>query len=215
MTPSDPTHVRESDTDRPAAGFGRTEEGTSPPAATQVPAQRAGGSPTRAAEPSGQPGGRPTRRWRMRRRSGAPVAIVLVLAGLWVASVPYFGPYLGFGYDASPLVDDPVLTPDRLWLTALPALVIVVGGLVLGLSRNRVTAAIGAVSAMNGGAWLVIGPVVSQLWGAAGPGNEIGVPLGGVALRVVDQLVVFYGVGVVVVVLAAFALGRDSRPSRD
>lgn len=211
---AEPTMERRADADRPVGGAGRGDERT-PPDGVGLPTQCDTDGPPPATDPGGQPDARASRRWTMRRGTGALTAIVLILAALWVGAVPYLGPYLGFGYDASPLVDDPVLTPDRLWLTALPALAILVGGLILGPSRNRVTAASGAVSAIAGGAWLIVGPSISQLWGAPGPGRAIGAPIGGTALRVLDQLVVFYGVGVVVIVLAAFALGRAFGPTTE
>ncbi len=147
-------------------------------------------------------------RFAMRRRNGAVAAGLLLLAGLWVGSVPFLGPYFGYGFDASPAADTPVFTLDRLWLTTLPAIAIVLGGVILGPSRHRATGALGALLALLGGVWLVVGPAVSRLWGAAGPGAEIGIPIGPTWMQVLAQLSVFYGIGVLVVILAAVALAR-------
>ena len=65
---------------------------------------------------------------------------------------------------------------------------------------------------MAGGAWFAVGPAVSRLWDhAAGP---IGGPLFGYTRQMLELVGYFYGLGVVVVGLAAFAHGRFvSRPA--
>jgi hypothetical protein len=59
------------------------------------------------------------------------------------------------------------------------------------------------------GAWFAIGPVVSRLWGNGQP--QPGSPVGGSTLSaVVEEIGFFTGLGVVIVFLAAAALGRFS-----
>ena len=66
--------------------------------------------------------------------------------------------------------------------------------------------------AMAGGAWFAVGPAVSRLW-EHGPG-PIGVPLFGHTRQTFELIGYFYGLGIVVMGLAAFALGRFvSRPA--
>lgn len=77
-------------------------------------------------------------------------------------------------------------------------------------STDRVSGWLGGWLALAGGIWFTIGPVISQLWGARGPGGPIGEPLGTNGLQVLEQLGYFYGFGALVTALAAFALGRLS-----
>ena len=66
---------------------------------------------------------------------------------------------------------------------------------------------------MVGGAWLVIGPVLSRTWEHNGAG-PIGAPLYGPTRQSVELIGYFYGVGVLIVALSAFSLGRFvSRPA--
>ena len=79
--------------------------------------------------------------------------------------------------------------------------------LIVLTSANRATAAFGAWLAALAGAWFVIGAPVSSLWASSGL-PQIGTPVGGTLLRVVEQIGFFSGLGVVIVFFAALALGR-------
>ncbi|MGQ0718984.1 MAG: hypothetical protein ACT4NP_17045 [Pseudonocardiales bacterium] len=145
----------------------------------------------------------------MPRSRGAVSGSLLALLGVWGAIIPFIGPYFSYAFG----VADPwVFTLDRLWLNILPGLLVFLGGLILGPSADRFSGGLGAWLALTGGIWFTIGPVVSQLWGAGGPGNPIGAPLGTNVMQVLEQVGYFYGLGAVVTALAAFALGRLSRP---
>jgi hypothetical protein len=141
----------------------------------------------------------------MQRSRGAVSGTLLIPLGIWGALIPFIGPYfnVAFGTDQAW-----VWSANRFWLSVLPGIAVVLGGLLLAPSANRITGGLGAWLALAGGVWFVIGPVVSQLWGAGGPGSEIGQPLGGTAMRTLEQLVAFYGLGALITALAAFALGR-------
>jgi len=141
----------------------------------------------------------------MRRSRGALSAVLLVLLGLWGALVPFIGPYFGYAFGS----DQPwVYTTDRLWLNILPGVAVLIGGLILGPSGNRLGGGFGAWLALVGGIWFTVGPSVSQLWGPPGAAGPIGQPLGSTGLVVAEQLGYFFGLGALVTMLAAGALGR-------
>ena len=140
----------------------------------------------------------------MRRSRGAFSGFLLVLLGLWGALIPFVGPYFHFAY-----------TPDtawtyntaRLWLEILPGAAVFLGGFLLMIATGRHVALFGALLAAAAGAWFTLGPVLSPLWN-----NHV--PMGGspasstVYMRIMEQLGFFYALGVVIVFIAAAALGR-------
>jgi hypothetical protein len=136
------------------------------------------------------------------RSRGAVSGVLLVLLGLWGGLLPFAGPYADFGFAP----DEPwVYTADRLQLSVAPAVATAVGGLIVLLVANRVVAVIGAWLAALGGAWFAIGGPVATLWDVPG----VGAPLGAEeARRLAEHLSGFTALGVVVVFLAALALGR-------
>jgi hypothetical protein len=140
----------------------------------------------------------------MRRSRGAFSGFLLMLLGLWGALIPFVGPYFHYAY-----------TPDkawtyntgRLWLEILPGAAVFLGGFLLMIARGRHTALFGALLAAAAGAWFTLGPVLSPLWN-----NHV--PMGGspasgtVYMRIMEQLGFFTALGVVIVFVAAAALGR-------
>ena len=140
----------------------------------------------------------------MRRSRGAFSGFLLMLLGLWGALIPFVGPYFHYAY-----------TPDkawtyntgRLWLELLPGAAVFLGGFLLMIARGRHTALFGALLAAVAGAWFTLGPVLSPLWN-----NHV--PMGGtpasntVYMRIMEQLGFFTALGVVIVFIAAMALGR-------
>jgi hypothetical protein len=140
----------------------------------------------------------------MRRSRGAFSGFLLILLGLWGALIPFVGPYFHYAY-----------TPDkawtyntgRLWLELLPGAAVFLGGVLLMVARSRHTALFGALLAAAAGAWFTLGPVLSPLWNHH-------VPMGGspasssVYMRIMEQLGFFTALGVVIVFIAAVALGR-------
>jgi hypothetical protein len=95
----------------------------------------------------------------------------------------------------------------RLWLEILPGAAVFLGGLLLIIATGRYVAAFGALLAAAGGAWFTLGTVLSPLWNTQ-------VILGGwpagstVFMRIMEQLGFFSALGVVIVFIAAAALGR-------
>jgi hypothetical protein len=140
----------------------------------------------------------------MRRSRGAFSGFLLMLLGLWGALIPFVGPYFDYAY-----------TPDkawtyntgRLWLELLPGAAVFLGGFLLMVARSRHTALFGALLAAVAGAWFTLGTVLSPLWNHH-------VPMGGspasstVYMRIMEQLGFFTALGVVIVFVAAVALGR-------
>ena len=140
----------------------------------------------------------------MRRSRGAFSGFLLILLGLWGALIPLVGPYFNYAY-----------TPDkawtyntgRLWLELLPGAAVVLGGVLLMVARGRHTALFGALLAAAAGAWFTLGTVLSPLWNHHIPMG--GSPAGSsVYMRIMEQLGFFTALGVVIVFVAAVALGR-------
>jgi hypothetical protein len=128
---------------------------------------------------------------------------ILVVLGVWGGLIPFIGPYFGYAFGSHATW---FYTTNRLWLSILPGATVVVGGLILMRSGHRASGALGAWLAMAGGAWFAVGPAVSRLWEhGSGP---IGAPLFGHIRQTFELIGYFYGLGVVIVGLAAFALGR-------
>lgn len=146
---------------------------------------------------------------RISRKTGAMTGFMLIVLGLWGGLVPLIGPYFGFAFGSHATWD---LTMNRFWLDVLPGAAVVVGGLMLLWSGHRLSGTVASWMAMAGGAWFAVGPAFSRLW-EHGPG-PIGVPLFGHTRQTFELIGYFYGLGVVVMGLAAFALGRFvSRPA--
>jgi hypothetical protein len=135
------------------------------------------------------------------RSRGALSGTLLVLLGLWGALIPFVGPYFDYAY-----------TPDETWnyttgrliLEILPGAGAVLGGLLVLGSANRAVAMLGGWLAALSGAWFVLGVPLSALW--ASP--TVGEPIGGTTRQVLEYVAFFGGLGVAIVFLAAFALGR-------
>jgi len=140
----------------------------------------------------------------MRRSRGAFSGFLLILLGLWGALIPFVGPYFHYAY-----------TPDkawtyntgRLWLELLPGAAVFLGGVLLMVARGRHTALFGALLAAAAGAWFTLGTVLSPLWNHHIPMG--GSPAGSsVYMRIMEQLGFYTALGVVIVFVAAAALGR-------
>ena len=132
----------------------------------------------------------------------------MILLGIWGALIPFVGPYFHYAFGSFQTWH---YTSERLWLCIVPGAVAVIGGLMLLRSSHRSSGLLGGWMAMAAGAWFAIGPTVSLLWHHAG--NPIGAPMGGHTRQALEWLGYFTGLGVLIVALAAFAMGRYfSRP---
>lgn len=145
-------------------------------------------------------------RWRVPRSRGATSGVLLVLLGIWGGLIPFVGPNFNFAY--TPNVSW-TMTSGRLWLEVLPGAAALLGGLIMLGSTHRAAAVFGGWLAAVAGGWFVVGPSVSSLWAHGQP--QTGVPTATTALgTMVQEIAFFYGLGVVILFLAATALGRLS-----
>ena len=141
---------------------------------------------------------------KLSRTRGAASGILLVLLGAWGALIPFIGPSFNFAY-----------TPDqswkwtaaRGWYEVLPGSVTFVAGLLLLLGTTRASTVLGAWLGIAGGAWFVVGPAISTEITLGSIGRPVGDNAG---LRAAEILAFFYGLGAIILFLAASAFGRLS-----
>ncbi len=134
------------------------------------------------------------------RSRGMLSGLLLVLLALWGGLIPFVGPYFDFGFGSS---DAWVYSNAKLVLSVLPAIAVGLGGLMLMATANRPVAHFGGWLAAAGGLWFVVGNTLAALWNMG-----VGTPLGGEARQVAERLSFFEGLGAIMVLLAALALGR-------
>jgi hypothetical protein len=139
---------------------------------------------------------------RVPRSRGAVSGFLLILLGAWGALVPFFGPYLDYSYGTDQTWH---WTTARLWLEVLPGAAAALGGLLLLVSAHRIAASLGGWLAALGGAWFIVGLTLAPLLHLGSVGQPLSTSDRG---RAAAQLGYFYGVGVLILFLAAFALGR-------
>ena len=140
---------------------------------------------------------------RLGRSTGALSGLLIILLGIWGGLIPFIGPYFDYSFGVNSTWH---YTSDRLWLEILPGAVAVVGGLLLILAATRVAGVVGGWLALLAGAWFVIGPAASLTWeSGTGP---IGRPLFGSTRQAFELIGYFYGLGALIIALAAFSIGR-------
>jgi hypothetical protein len=146
----------------------------------------------------------------MQRSRGAMSGLLLILLGAWGALVPFVGPYFDFAFSPDRAW---AWTEARGWLQVLPGAVAVVGGLLLLVSSNRVTAMLGGWLGAIAGAWFVVGRASAALLGI----GDAGTPVAATEAKTLTlELAYFYGLGALIVFVGAAALGRISvRSVRD
>src|SRR5260370_16854088 len=111
---------------------------------------------------------------RIPRTRGAASGLLLILLGAWGGLVPFVGPYFHFAYTPDRAW---AYTTGRLWLEILPGVAVALGGFIVLASARRPLAMFGAFVAALGGAWFVVGNLVSALWNGGTP--PAGVPVRG------------------------------------
>ncbi len=142
---------------------------------------------------------------RVRRSRGVLSGLLLVLLGAWGALVPFVGPYFRYAYTPDQAW---TYTTGRLWLEILPGAATLLGGLIVLASSYRPVAHFGAWLAALSGAWFTLGSLVGPVW--IKMHMVPGVPVGSAVTRAGEQIGFFTGLGVVIVLLAAMAIGRFS-----
>ena len=145
-----------------------------------------------------------TAKLRVSRSRGALSGVLLILLGLWGGLVPFVGPYFHYAYTPDRAWD---FTAGRVWLEVLPAVGTIAGGMIMAGSRLRPVAMFGAWLAALSGAWFAVGGLLVSLVRRSTSVVQ-GVPVGGSTARAVEQIGFFTGLGVVIVFIAALALGR-------
>lgn len=137
---------------------------------------------------------------------GATSGVLLLIFGAWAAIVPFIGPYLNFAYTPSTNTAW-IWTESRGWFEVAPGAAAFAGGLLLLLTTNRAVAILGAWLGIAGGAWLIVGPsltdVLNKSIGTPDPASSTNV-------QALEELFFFYGVGALILFVASVALGRLS-----
>ncbi len=140
---------------------------------------------------------------RVPRSRGAFSGVLLILLGMWGGLAPFIGPYIHYAYTPDQAWH---WTSGRLWMEVLPGIATLLGGIVVVLSRMRPVALLGAWLAVLAGAWFAVGSTLAPLWNLAL--SSLGTPVGSPTARALEQVGFFTGLGVVIVLVAAFVLGR-------
>jgi hypothetical protein len=140
---------------------------------------------------------------RIPRTKGAFSGFLIILLGLWGGLIPFVGPYFNYAMHTDQTWH---WFADRGWLEVLPAAVTVIGGFILMSGSTRASASFGALLALAGGLWFIIGPNVSMLWNHGQ--ITVGPPIGKHNItRTLEWLGFFYGVGGLITLFSAYALG--------
>jgi hypothetical protein len=147
---------------------------------------------------------------RVPRSRGVASGLLLVLLGAWGALVPFVGPYFHFAYTPDTAW---TWTSGRLFLSVLPGVAAVLGGLILLVSAFRPAAMVGACLAAAAGAWFAAGALFAPLSSTTTLGSrpaafDPGTATGGPVHIVAEHLAFFTGLGLVIVFIAGLAFGR-------
>jgi hypothetical protein len=124
---------------------------------------------------------------------------VILIAGLWGGLVPFVGPAFHFALGPN---HSWTWTSGRFYLSVLPAIAAILGGLILLFGGPRLSGRIGALLALAGGVWFAIGPTVSLLWAT----DAEGLPHGPKGTRMLEALTYHTGLGVLIASFAAYSL---------
>jgi hypothetical protein len=140
---------------------------------------------------------------RVPRRRGVVSGLLLFLLGAWGAIAPFVGPYFHYGY---PPMDTWHWTAARGWLEVLPGAGAALMGLMMMVAASRIVVLVCGCLAAAAGAWFVVGPTLAD------PLNLVlGQPTDSRQwMRIIEQLGMFSALGVLIVFVAAIAVGRVS-----
>jgi hypothetical protein len=132
-----------------------------------------------------------------------PVALAIVLLGLWALFVPLVGPYFDFGFHT----DEAWQFGEAHWILSIaPGLVAAIAG-VLMILPTRVGGRLVGFIALLAGAWLIVGPSLYPLWSEA----EVE-PIGGSETMVALMWIgYYYGTGALIVFLSGLYEGMLAR----
>lgn len=135
----------------------------------------------------------------MRTVTSRFIGFLLILLGAWGGIVAFAGPAIGFR-----MTDTPAWTwTTANWqLHAAPGGAVVLGGLLLLAAAPRLAARFGALLAVLGGMWLVVGPLFASMWLGGAPETQVASSTLAQAAR---PLGYHYGIGLLIVAFAAYA----------
>ena len=148
---------------------------------------------------------------RIPRSRGSVCGALLILFGLWGGLAPFVGPYFHFGY-----------TPDsawaynsgRLYYSIIPGAAALVAGVLIIVTRSRILGTAAGVLGVLSGAWFAIGTdfVAKVLYRSIAVGTPIVAPGGSASPRLLylETMSLFAGLGVLILIASAVALGRFS-----
>jgi hypothetical protein len=140
---------------------------------------------------------------RIPRTKGAITGFLLILFGLWAGLIAFVGPYFDYAMHSDQTWQ---WFADRGWLQVLPAAATVIGGFMLMSGTTRARNSLGAMIALAGGLWFIVGPTVSMLWNHGA--ITVGPPIAQHTFtRMLEWLGFFYGIGALITVFSAYALG--------
>jgi hypothetical protein len=148
-------------------------------------------------------------------RSKVTGTSLLLVLGLWGALVPFVGPTFGFSMGGAPAW---TWTESSVTLHLVPGVAAVLGAVLL--MRGRLASQVsGAVLALLGGIWFVIAPSLRPLWAGQPTSSTSGmVGMGGMEHSALSSalsaLGYHYGTGVLVSIVAAYALGALAKERR-
>ena len=135
----------------------------------------------------------------MRAITARLLGVMLILLGAWGGIVAYVGPL--FGYRMNPF--SAWQWTDANWeLHAAPGGAVVLGGLLLLVATPRALARLGAMLALLGGIWFVVGPLFASMWLGASSESQVASTTLSQAAR---PLGYHYGTGMLIVAVAAYA----------
>jgi hypothetical protein len=150
---------------------------------------------------------------RIPRSRGSVAGVLLIILGAWGGLIPFVGPYFHYAYTPDTAWH---YTSGRLYLSIVPGAAVLIGGLLAVLASHRAVGVLGSLLAALGGGWFILGgPIVALAVksGSVSPGRPLTGAVGSLssATRVfLETLGFFTGTGVLIVFLAALALGRFS-----
>lgn len=147
------------------------------------------------------------------RSRGAICGVLLILLGLWGGLAPFVGPYFHFGVRPDSTW---AYNSGRLYYSIVPGAAALLGGILVLVTRNRAIGIAGAVLAVLGGAWFALGEgfvTVVLKHTSITTGSPIGTVVPGTTEPVrmyLEQITLFAGLGVLIAVVGALAIGRFS-----
>jgi hypothetical protein len=142
------------------------------------------------------------------RGRGAVCGLLLILLGAWGALIPFVGPYFHYAFTPDKAL---TYTTGRLYLEIVPGAVVLLGGLIVLVTRSRALGGLAAFAAVLGGAWFVVGTGIIEVWGTSLGHVTPGAPVAtSTSKALLEVLGFFTGLGVLIVLIAALALGRFS-----